>query len=191
MQGKACIAFGPGLGVSEGTRKLVERIIRECEGPLVIDADGLNCLEGNVSILKDKKSDIVLTPHPGEMARIAGTTVPSVQNDRVTCARQFAQSFNVHVVLKGAGTVIAHPDGRIFVNTTGNAGMASGGMGDVLTGILGSFVAQGYPPEAAAHMAVYIHGAAADALAKDYGPIGFLASDITDILPTVLGNYLC
>lgn len=189
-EGKKCIAIGPGLGVTNGTKKLVSKIIRECDIPLVIDADGLTCIEGNTTLLKNNNSPTILTPHPGEMARLTGASVTSIQKDRITSARIFAQTFNVHLVLKGARTVVAHPNGNIFVNTTGNSGMASGGMGDVLTGIIAGFVTQGYAPEAATHMGVYLHGAVADTLSKEYGPIGFLATDIIDVLPVAIGKLI-
>ncbi|MBW1848364.1 MAG: NAD(P)H-hydrate dehydratase, partial [Deltaproteobacteria bacterium] len=137
-----------------------------------------------------KASSIILTPHPGEMARLTGVSITSIQKDRITSARDLAQKFDIHVVLKGEKTVIAHPNGNIYINNTGNPGMASGGMGDVLTGIIGSFVTQGYTPEAATHMGVYIHGAAADTLAQEYGPVGFLASDIIDALPVEIGKLI-
>jgi len=190
LDGKKCIAIGPGLDVTDGTKKLVRKIICECKIPLVIDADGLNCIEGNANVLKNKASSVILTPHPGEMARLTGVSSTSIQKDRITSARDLAQKFDIHVVLKGAKTVIAHPNGNVYINNTGNPGMASGGMGDVLTGIIGSFVTQGYTPEAATHMGVYIHGAAADTLAQKYGPVGFLASDIIDALPVEIGKLI-
>lgn len=189
LDGKKCIAIGPGLDVTEGTKKFVKQIIAECEIPLVIDADGLNCIGENSDILKKRTHPTILTPHPGEMARLANTSVASIQHDRVTSARAFAKKVNAHLVLKGAKTIIAHPDGTIYINTNGNPGMASGGMGDVLTGIIGSLVAQGYPPQAASHVGVYIHGAAADTLSKEYGPVGYIASDVIDTLPIELSLF--
>jgi ADP-dependent NAD(P)H-hydrate dehydratase / NAD(P)H-hydrate epimerase len=126
---------------------------------------------------------LILTPHPGEMARLMDSTVGSVQKDRITCARKFAEKFNVHIILKGAKTIIAHPEGNIFINPTGNPGMASGGMGDVLTGIIAGLVAQGYSPESATHAGVYLHGAAADALAEKIGPFGYLATEVMNAIP--------
>jgi NAD(P)H-hydrate epimerase len=117
------------------------------------------------------------------MDRLAGISVRQIQADRVTCAREFAQKYHSHVVLKGARTVIAHTDGKVYVNPTGNSGMASGGMGDVLTGIIGGLLAQGYAPETATHIGVYVHGAVADHLAEEIGPVGFLAGDVMEALP--------
>jgi len=183
MSGKNCLAIGPGLGQASETRKLVRKIIKESQIPVVVDADGINNLAGQVQILKSASVPIILTPHPGEMARLLDVDVGKIQQDRINCARNVAVDLNVHVVLKGARTVIAHPDGRIFINATGNAGMASGGMGDVLTGIIAGKIVQGFSPESAAHAGVYLHGAAADSLAKSIGPYGYLAGEVMSALP--------
>jgi hydroxyethylthiazole kinase-like uncharacterized protein yjeF len=186
LSDKKCLAIGPGIGTAPETQKLFKHLLQENTKPVVIDADGLNILAGHIDILKDLDSPVVLTPHPGEMARLISTTSADVQKDRIKCARDFSEKFNVHVVLKGARTVVAHPDGRVFINPTGNPGMASGGMGDVLTGIIAGFIAQGHSPELAAHAGVYLHGAAADSLAKNKGPFGYLATDVMNILPEVI-----
>jgi hydroxyethylthiazole kinase-like uncharacterized protein yjeF len=186
LSDKNCLAIGPGIGTAPETQKLFKRLLQENTKPVVIDADGLNILAGHIEILKDVDAPVVLTPHPGEMARLINTTSADVQKDRIKCARDFSEKFNVHVVLKGARTVVAHPDGRVFINPTGNPGMASGGMGDVLTGIIAGFIAQGHSPELAAHAGVYLHGAAADSLAKNKGPFGYLATDVMNILPEVI-----
>lgn len=183
IAGKKCLAIGPGLGQAEETKNLVCRIIKKSPIPLVVDADGLNNLVGRTQLLSQLKVPVVLTPHPGEMARLINTSVAAVQQDRITTSRDFAVNFKVHVVLKGARTVIAHPDGSTYINPTGNSGMASGGMGDVLTGVIGGLLAQGFSPESAAHAGVYLHGAAADTLAKSIGPFGFLASDVMNAIP--------
>ena len=148
-----------------------------------MDADGINNLAGQMQILKKANVPIILTPHPGEMARLLDVNVGNIQQDRINCARNVAVDLNVHVVLKGARTVIAHPDGRIFINPTGNAGMASGGMGDVLTGIIAGQIAHGFSPESAAHIGVYVHGAAADYLAHTIGPYGYLAGEVMHAVP--------
>lgn len=184
LSGKKCLVIGPGLGEAAETKKLVHRIIKESPVTIVIDADGLNNIAGSTEILKKAKAPLILTPHPGEMARLMDSTAGSVQKDRITWAREFAEKFNVHVVLKGARTIIAHPDGNIFINPTGNPGMASGGMGDVLTGIIAGLVAQGYSPESATHAGVYLHGAAADTLAKKIGPFGYLATEVMNAIPS-------
>jgi NAD(P)H-hydrate epimerase len=178
------------LGQAAETKKLIQRIIKTSDIPLVIDADGLNNLAGQVQILREAAAEIILTPHPGEMARLLDTSVSAVQQDRIKSAREFAARYKVHVVLKGARTIIAHPDGNVFINPTGNAGMASGGMGDVLTGIIAGFMAQGLSPETAAHAGAYLHGAAADSLAETIGPFGYLAGDVMSALPGQIKNIL-
>jgi NAD(P)H-hydrate epimerase len=183
LERKNGLAIGPGMGAANSTRNLVRKLIQASHVPVVIDADGLNALVGSLSFLKKLKVPVVLTPHPGEMARLVGKTSSEVQKDRIAEARRFAVAHGVHVVLKGAKTVIAHPDGAVFINPTGNPGMASGGMGDVLTGIISGLMVQGLPVWEAVNAGVYLHGLAADALARSMGPMGFLASDLIDILP--------
>ena len=188
--GKTCLAIGPGIGQDPKTRNLVEKLISQSEIPLVVDADGLNNLAGQCQLLKKRKAAAILTPHPGEMARLIEATPADVQQNRLTCARDFATHFGVHVVLKGAATVVAHPDGNAYINPTGNPGMASGGMGDVLTGVLAGFIAQGFPPQAAAHAAVYLHGAAADTMASRIGPIGYLAGEVMNAIPSEIKKLI-
>ncbi|MCU0590079.1 MAG: NAD(P)H-hydrate dehydratase [Desulfobacterales bacterium] len=182
-QAKSCLALGPGLGPAPETGELVRGLAHSCPIPMVIDADGLNHLAGAVETIKNRTVATVLTPHPGEMARLLGTTAPAVQRDRIACARDLASTLNLHVVLKGARTLIAHPDGTVYINPTGNSGMASGGMGDVLTGALAGLIAQGVRPDLAARAAVYLHGAAADHLARSVGPWGYLAGEVITALP--------
>jgi len=183
LSGKQALAIGPGIGISKGIRSLLHRIVKECTVPMVIDADGLNALAGHADILKEAMAPIILTPHPGEMARLVNTTPREIQKDRITSARHFSRQFNVHLILKGARTVIAHPDGSVFINPTGNSGMASGGMGDVLTGMIAGLLTQGYSPESSAHLGVYLHGSGADYLAENKGPVGFLASEVMNRIP--------
>ncbi|MDX9786576.1 MAG: NAD(P)H-hydrate dehydratase [Desulfobacterales bacterium] len=181
--GKKCLAIGPGLGAAEDTRRLVHGLLPEAAVPLVIDADGLNCLSDTPQLLQKTKVPAVITPHPGEMARLTGLSTAAIQKDRVACARNFAVRYHTCVVLKGARTVIAFPDGHVFINPTGNAGMASGGMGDVLTGVIAGLIVQGMAPQFAALAGVYLHGAAADRLSQTSGPFGFLASEVMAQLP--------
>lgn len=183
MTGKKCLAIGPGIGQADETKELMQRIIYESDIPIVIDADGLNNLAGRVQILNKAQAPIILTPHPGEMARLIDAGVHQVQQDRIACAREFATKYNVHLVLKGARTVIAPPDGRVYLNPTGNSGMASGGMGDVLTGLIAGLITQGVPADAAAQAGAYIHGAAADSLLEAIGPYGYLAGDVINAIP--------
>ncbi|MEW6080152.1 MAG: NAD(P)H-hydrate dehydratase [Thermodesulfobacteriota bacterium] len=189
LEGKFCLALGPGIGTDPATADMVRELVRTAHCPQVIDADGLNCLAGHLDILKARSGRIVLTPHPGEMARLTGLTAREVQRDRITCARSLAEQFGVYVVLKGAGTVIAHPDGKIYINRTGNPGMAAGGMGDVLTGLIAGFICQGYDIGQAAHLGVYLHGAAADRLAEKRGP-GYLASEVMAEIPEAMAALM-
>jgi NAD(P)H-hydrate epimerase len=178
--------FGPGVGTTPMARALTEWLITSSPVPLVIDADGLNCLAGQIGWLKRKRGEIVLTPHPGEMARLLSCSVPAVQADRVGAARQLATQHAVTVVLKGARTVIAARDGVVSINPTGNPGMASAGMGDALSGVVGSLLAQGLASEEAAEAAVFWHGQAADRVAARRGEAGLLASEVIDELPPTL-----
>ncbi len=190
VAGKGCLAVGPGLGTDPRTRALVRRLPAACPVPLVIDADGLNALAGELAALSQAAAPVVLTPHPGEMARLLGTSVAAVQQDRVASARALAHAAGVHVVLKGARTVIAHPDGGVEINPTGNPGMATAGMGDVLTGVLAGLLAQGASPPDACRAAVWLHGDAADEAARRRGPRGYLAGEVLDALPRRIGRQL-
>ena len=188
LPGKSALAIGPGLGTNEETGKLVQALILESPVPIVADADALNLIAHNTTILKRAPSPIILTPHPGEMARLTGLSTREVQNDRMGIARKFAQKHNVHLVLKGAKTVVAHPDGLVCINPTGNPGMASGGMGDVLTGLIAGFLAQGLGPERSARLGVFVHGAAADLLAGNVASVGYLATDVMNTIPRALAG---
>jgi len=152
---------------------------------MLIDADGLNILASDTTLLKEAPGPRILTPHPGEMARLTGLTSKHIQENRLETTRDFAAAHEVHVVLKGAGTVVSDPDGNMAVNPSGNPGMACGGMGDVLSGIIGGFLAQGLSPMQAGCLGVYSHGAAGDRLAAEAGA-GYLASEVANELPYVL-----
>lgn len=190
IKDKEVVALGPGLTTHESVRKLVLSIVRQSPIPLVIDADGINCLTGNTAVLKRAKAQIVITPHPGEMARLVGMTTKDVQADRIGIASRFAKTHKVIVALKGVRTIIAEPSGRIFINPTGNPGMATAGTGDVLAGMIGGFIAQGYNTLDAANTAVYLHGLAGDEVAKKRGEIGMMATDILNILPQVINSLM-
>lgn len=185
---KRCLALGPGIGIEPATCRLVHRLVQESPVPLVIDADGINNLAEEPELLINAHSPVVLTPHPGEMARLTRETAASVQADRIGAARRFAETFRVCLVLKGARTVVASPDGGVHINPTGNPGMASGGMGDVLTGVISGLIAQGLSPETAARIGVFLHGAAADEAAASCGPFGYLASDVMRQIPETIGS---
>jgi ADP-dependent NAD(P)H-hydrate dehydratase len=177
------VAVGPGLGQSDDIRQLVGFLIASVEKPLVIDADGLNALVGHTDLLSQRKCPVVLTPHPGEFARLTGSTITEVQSDRVQRAAAMALLSNeLVVVLKGAGTVVT--DGkRYYINTTGNPGMATGGTGDVLTGVIAALLAQKLPLFDAAQLGVFIHGLSGDIARDQSGEIGLIAGDLVDALP--------
>lgn len=183
LHGKDALLFGPGIGVSEGSRNMMRWLLRHLDIPWVIDADGLNNLALEIDRLRGAKVPPVLTPHPGEMARLVGKSAVEVNADRVRIARSFAEAHRCYLVLKGARTVIATPAGKIFVNPTGNPGMASGGMGDVLAGMIGAFLGQGLSAEDAMKLGVYLHGYAGDNIARERGQAGLIASDIIEALP--------
>jgi len=181
---KECVAIGPGLGRLEETAALVRHVVRECPIPLVIDADGLNAVAARPEVLRDRPAPTVLTPHPGEMARLAGTTIDEVEDDRIAIARRFAAEYGVVLVLKGAPTVTALPDGAIRVNSSGNPALASGGTGDVLTGLIAGLIAQGVDAPSAAVLGVYLHGRAADLLSERLGTAGMIATDLLVEIPS-------
>jgi NAD(P)H-hydrate epimerase len=187
---RQALALGPGLGTDPDTKKLVTALVKKCPLPLIMDADAVNCVACNPDVLTSRTSPAVLTPHPGEMARLAGVSTSDVQGDRPGTARTFSQKFNVILVLKGAQTLIALPDGRIFLCPCGNPGMASGGMGDVLTGMIAGLAAQGMSLENAAVAGVFIHGMCGDVLVQKIGGFGFLAGDMIQAIPEVIHRHL-
>lgn len=180
------LLVGPGLGVAGDVPQLVQKLIHQISIPMVIDADGLNIIANNPEILEQAAGALVFTPHPGEMARLTKMSVADVQANRVEVARTYAQRWGATVVLKGARTVVAAPDGQIYINVTGNPSLATGGTGDVLAGMIAGFIGQGLTPEAAAVTAVYIHGRAADKLVAEYGKAGMLAGDLLPVIPKIL-----
>ena len=177
---KSVLAIGPGLSQHPETVALVHSLICASDAPTVIDADGINALSKSKEILSSLSSQTVLTPHPGEMARLIGGTVESLERDRIGIAQRFAQAHNVTLVLKGAPTVVARGNGEVWINSTGNAGMATGGMGDVLTGLIAGLMAQKVPPSDAAVLGVYLHGLAGDIVAESTGMHGLMAGDVLD-----------
>ncbi len=186
LEGKSAVAFGPGIGVSAQTKRMTRWLLKNSTVPILVDADGLNCIAVDVSMLKTANVPVVLTPHPGEMARLAKVQTKDIQAQRLDIARSFARQYDCYLVLKGARTIVAVPDGRAWLNPTGNPGMASGGMGDVLSGIIGGLLAQGYTPETACCLGVFLHGAAADQFAAEQGEAGMLARDVIDNLPRTI-----
>ncbi len=194
LPGKDALVIGPGIGTAAKTRELVLRLYRELDLPMVVDADGLNILAMAPDMIAEPPGPRILTPHPGEMSRLAGLATGEIQADRLRAARRFAAGTGARVengvtlILKGAGTIICDPDGSWAVNTTGNPGMAAGGMGDVLSGLIGGLLAQGYAPAAAARLGVYLHGLAADRLAAERRQ-GYLASEVAAVIPDVITMF--
>jgi len=175
------IALGPGLGTAPETRAFVHAIVDRATVPLVIDADALNAFDDAPDRLVGREGrEVIITPHPGEMARLVGMTIDEVQASRVEIARNFAAAHHVYVVLKGHRTLVATPDERVFINTTGNPGMATGGTGDVLTGITAAWLGQVLDAEAACKLAVYLHGMAGDLAEADVGEVSMTAGDLVE-----------
>jgi NAD(P)H-hydrate epimerase len=178
------VAIGPGIGRDPETVQFVHEAVRQTKVPLVLDADGLNAFEGQTNLLDGRRRPLVLTPHPGEMARLAGISIKAVQSDRLNVARSFARDHHLVLVLKGDRTIIAFPDGSAWVNPTGNPGMATGGTGDILTGMTAGVIAQMPNDYArAAIAAVYLHGLAGDVAAERMGEHSLVATDLLNGLP--------
>lgn len=180
----SAVVIGCGLSVCDDTKELVKAVITNCTKPIVIDADALNCICDEPQILNHLKAPSIITPHPGEMARLLHTTPKAVNSDRENTAINFAKKYGVVTVLKGAGTIIAAPNGTAYINHTGNSGMATGGSGDVLSGIIGSLLAQGASPINAAAAGVFLHGTIGDLAAEKLGKISMLPTDMIDMIPT-------
>lgn len=181
LKGKDAVLIGPGLGQSEGTRCAVQTVLEYFEGPVVLDADGINVLKPHKDILRGRTSPTILTPHDGEFGRIGGR----IGDDRINAAASLARELGVIVLLKGHRTVITDAD-VCYLNTTGNPGMAVGGSGDVLAGILVSLLGQGMKPLEAAACAAWLHGAAGDICEKEIGQYGMLPGDMLQVLPRLL-----
>jgi hydroxyethylthiazole kinase-like uncharacterized protein yjeF len=184
IKGMTVLAVGPGISRNPETAEFVRDLVVKCKTPLVLDADGLNAFEGRAGELNGKGRSLVITPHPGEMARLAASTIAAVQRDRINVARTFAREHELIVVLKGHRTLIAHPDGTVWVNTTGNPGMATGGTGDILTGIVAGLIAQN--PEhivEAVIAAVHLHGLAGDVARESMGEHSLVATDLVKAPP--------
>lgn len=184
--GRSAVALGPGLGLDDETQVLVRGLVGELPPPMVVDADALTALAGHLDVLGRTPAPRCLTPHPGEMARMLGVPVGAVQADRIETARRFAATHRVYVVLKGALSVISAPTGPTFLNPTGNPGMASGGTGDVLTGMVGAFLARGQEPLTALCVATFLHGVAGDLAAREKGEEGLIASDVIEAIPAAI-----
>jgi NAD(P)H-hydrate epimerase len=188
LEGKDALAIGPGISTNEETTTLVKKLLANVRCPMVLDADAITGVSEDPTLLRKAQAPLVLTPHPGEMARLCHSTVPDVQRDRLESAAKFSAEYGVVLVLKGHRTIIAAPDGRVAINSTGNPAMASGGMGDTLTGIITGLMAQGFDAFKAACLGVYVHGAACDNIFDGVSTRGLLATDMLDEVPAVLGR---
>ncbi|MDA1001104.1 MAG: NAD(P)H-hydrate dehydratase, partial [bacterium] len=181
--GMNAVVVGPGLTTHPRAVELVQQMIQHIEKPMVLDADALNALSHDLTVLKGTRADLLLTPHPGEMARLMGVSAKEIQADRVGLAIEFATRHQLYIALKGAGTIIGTPGGAGWMNPTGNSAMASAGMGDVLAGVVGGLLSQSLAPEEALVAGVYLHGLAGDIAAHQIGGIGLTATDLLSALP--------
>ncbi|MEK6545080.1 MAG: NAD(P)H-hydrate dehydratase, partial [Nitrospinota bacterium] len=168
------------------TSSLIKNLIKKLSCPMLIDADGLNIVADEIKLLKGKKSPVIVTPHPGEMAKLLNTTSKKVQADRIGAGRRLATKYGIYVILKGARTIIATPDEDVYINPTGNPGMATAGTGDVLSGIIAGFLSQGFSAKDASILGVYLHGMAGDISASNLSQTALIASDLIRALPEVI-----
>lgn len=184
------IAIGPGISRQSETQKLVRSLIAKLNKPLILDADGIIACAANRDILKKREYPTIVTPHPGEMARLLGEDIHAIQADRKKIAVAISRAYRMVVVLKGYRTVISNARGNVYVNKTGNSGMSTAGVGDVLTGIITSFVGQGIDPYSAALVGAYLHGLAGDLAARDQGQFSLIATDLLNYLPRAILKVL-
>lgn len=182
------IAIGPGMGQDPDLKGFVRRVLKDAQSPIVVDADGLNLLADNLEVLKSRTAPTILTPHPGEFSRLSGLSTEQIAADRVGAASKFAREHDIVLVLKGAGTIVADAN-RHAINQTGNPGMATGGTGDVLTGLTAALVAQGLAAWEAARLAVHLHGLAGDVAAGRKTEVSLIARDVVEALPDAFAAY--
>jgi NAD(P)H-hydrate epimerase len=185
-ENKKAVVIGPGLGTFKETQSLLLKLIKAIDLPIIIDADGLNALATQSKFLPISNHTIVLTPHPGEMARLTHSTVKEVQENRIGICKGFSQATHTYLVLKGYRTLIVAPKGEVYINPTGNSGLATGGTGDVLTGMIGGLVCQGFDILPSLQACVYLHGLAGDEVARELGEKSLLATDIIRKIPSLL-----
>lgn len=188
VEGKSAIAIGPGLSTHPETVTLVRNILRRVNLPVVIDADGVNALSGADDLIKKLGKNAILTPHPGEMSRLINKPTHVIQADRVKVAEDFSSRYGCYLVLKGARSVISTPEGRVYINPTGGPVLSSGGSGDVLTGLIGGFLARGFPILLAGIAGVFIHGLAGDLMAQEAGQAGIYAGELLDVIPSIMNE---
>lgn len=180
MEWADVIVAGPGIGTAETSEKIIKVILENAKVPVILDADGLNIVANHTEWLKERKASVIVTPHLGEMARITQKSIFDIQKQLLQVAREFAERYNVICILKDARTITALPDGTVFVNTSGNNGMATAGAGDVLTGVIAGLIAQNMELEVAALIGVYLHGKGADEIVAQTGTYGMMAQDIIE-----------
>lgn len=179
------LAIGPGMGIDEERVELVKHILLNFNGPVVLDADGLNCISKvGLNIFNKRRFPTVITPHPGEFSRLLGISTKEIQDNRVEYAKYVSTNYGIVTVLKGANTVVSSPKGEVYINTTGNPGMATAGSGDVLTGMITSFIGQGIDADKASILGVYCHGLAGDIAKEEKGEYGMIARDILESIPS-------
>jgi ADP-dependent NAD(P)H-hydrate dehydratase len=188
LRGQTVTVFGPGLGQNPELPDLLGEVLRADATPLVLDADGLNALAQRAELLNVRRRPLILTPHPGEFARLTGASIQEIQGSRQESAVRFAELYGVVLVLKGQGTIVTDGD-RVYINQTGNPGMATGGTGDVLTGLIGALLGQGLEPFEAAQLGVYLHGLAGDRARDELGEPSLIASDLIDYLPQAFRQH--
>ena len=190
IEGKDVLAIGPGWGKNCDGLEILRNILGKFSISIVIDADALNHISKDIELLSKHEGPVIITPHPGEMARLTKKSTEEVVRFPVDTAQKLARDFGIIVLLKGATSVVAHPDGKLYFNCSGNSGMATGGSGDVLTGVIASLIAQGYSPYDAAVYGCYVHGRAGDYAKERLGEAGMLAGDILEMLPLVLKDFI-
>jgi NAD(P)H-hydrate epimerase len=190
VKGQDVVAVGPGLSQNPETQRLIRRLIPKIQIPLVIDADGLNALRGHAGVLRQCRKQTILTPHPGEFVRLFGGTLTAETSVRRKRAVEVAKLYGIIMLLKGCRTVVASSDGQVAMNTTGNPGMATGGTGDILTGIIAALIGQKFSLWNSVRFAAYLHGLAGDLAAKKFGEVSLKASDLLDFLSQALQKTL-
>jgi NAD(P)H-hydrate epimerase len=183
LEGKSAVLIGPGLTTNPSTSSLIKNLIKQISCPMLIDADGLNIIADKIELLKDKPSPVIVTPHPGEMARIFNKTSKEIQANRIESSKRLAVEYRLYVILKGARTIIATPEGDIYINPTGNPGMATAGTGDVLSGIIAGFLCQGLSAKDSSILGVYLHGMAGDIAAENMSQTALIAGDLLKTFP--------
>ncbi len=189
MKECSCMLVGSGLGYTEDTKYLIEEIIKNSKIPIIIDGDGINAIANNISIIKENKCELIFTPHPKEMSRLIKGKIEDINSNRIYFAKEFSQKYGVCVVLKGKNTVICDKQGNIYMNTTGNAGMAKGGSGDVLSGIISSFVAQKLSAVDAAICGVFLHGLVGDKCREKFSATSMTPTDMINELPSIFKKF--